>query len=134
MNKNIVWLLVGLVLFALGMHQNIQYEDNSLRVYATITDINTEDHSDDGPASYLHTYYGEYTVDGKRYANMKLDSKFSSSWEPQYSRGDTIEIQVTPNKPEKQMANGDLFGVAGFALIVYNLSVLIKSRKKETTE
>ncbi len=133
MKKNIVWLFVGLILFALGGYQNTQYEDNSLLVSATITDIKTKDDTDDGPISYKHTYYGEYTVDGKHYSNKKLTTKYTSTSLPDLSRGDTIEIRVNPNNPDKQVAEGGLFIVGGFVLIIYNSIVLIKSKKKNKT-
>ena len=133
MKKNIVWLLIGLILLALGGYQNTQYEENSLLVSATITDIKTVEDTDDGPISYKHTYYGEYTVDGKHYSNKKLETKYTSSHLPDLSRGNTIEIHVNPDNPDKQVAEGGLFIMGGFALIIYN-SIAIALRKKNKTK
>ena len=109
MKKNIVWLVVGIILFSLGGYQNIQYEEKSLLVNATITDIKTVDDTDDGPISYKHTYYGEYTIDGKCYSNKKLTTKYTSSHLPDDKIGSTIGIHVNPENPNKQVAEGGLF-------------------------
>lgn len=87
MKKNIIFLIVGIILFSLGGYQNIQYEEKSLTVKATITNIKTKDDTDDGPTSYKHTYYGKYTVDGKKYSNKQLTTRYTSSHIPEYSRG-----------------------------------------------
>jgi hypothetical protein len=61
MKKYIIALIAGIVLFSLGAYQFIQYEENSLTVTATISDIETVE-TDDG---YRYPYYVDYTVDGE---------------------------------------------------------------------
>lgn len=81
MKKQIIILIVGIVMFALGGYQNIQYEEHSLVIDAVITDIETDYDSDD-VTSYSHTYYGEYTVEGKKYTNVKLKTSYTNSSSP----------------------------------------------------
>ena len=131
MKKHIILLIVGIILFSLGIYQNIQYEEKSLLVSATITDIKTEDDTDDGPISYKHIYYGEYTIDGKYYSNKKLATKYTNSHLPDHKIGNTIEIHVNSKNPNKQVAEGGLFIMGGFVLIIYNSIFLIKLKKKE---
>lgn len=134
--KNLIFLIVGIIMFSLGAYQNTQYEENSLIVMATITHVETTDETDDGPISYKHTYYGEYTVDGKLYTDKKLGSSYTSSSFPPNVRGDLIEIRINPENPDKKVAEGGLFATAGFVLIIYNgIKVLgsRKTKKEETT-
>ena len=126
MKKNTIWLIVGIVLFIMGSYQNTQYEEHSLTVSATITSVKTVDDTDDGPISYKHTYYGDYTVDGKQYTNKKLESKYNSSHIPDLHKGDTIEIRVYPDNPSKKVPEGGWFITVGFIMVVYNI---IKIRK-----
>ena len=135
MKKNTIWLIIGIIIFIMGAYQNTQYEEHSLNVEATITRVKTVDDTDDGPISYKHTYYGDYTVDGKEYTNKKLDTKYNSSHIPDLHEGDTIEIKVYPDNPSKKVAEGGIFIMLGFGIMIYNIIVIVqakKRRKKET--
>ena len=134
MKIHIILLIIGIVLFFLGGYQNVQYEEHSLLVNATITEIKTIDDTDDGPITYKHTYYGMYTVDGKEYTDKKLATRYTSSFIPDQKKGDTVEIRVYPDNPEKQVAEGGLFSVLGTGLIVYAGIVLFKKRKARKME
>lgn len=130
MKKHIIILIIGIVVFGMGIYQNTQYEENSLMVTATITDIKTVDETDEGPISYEHTYYGEYTVDGEEYSNKKLKTSHTSSITPDFNEGDTIDIRVQIDDPSKKVAEGGLFIVGGFTVTIYSIVVLIKNRKQ----
>lgn len=128
MKKYTILLIIGIVIFVLGGYQNIQYEDHSLVVAATITDIKTVDNSD-GPTSYSHTYYGDYSVEGINYTHKKLKTSHTGYSYPDLSRGDIIEIIVDPDNPGKRVTDGGLFVMGGLGLIVYSTVVLIKKHK-----
>ena len=127
--KNIIWLIIGLILFGLGGYQNTQYEEHSLLVTATITDIKTVDDTGDGPTSYKHTYYGEYTVDGTLYTNKKLTTTYTNSSWPDLHTGDTVEIRVKADNPSKKEPEGGFVITVGVLITVYNAYVLIKRKK-----
>ena len=126
--KNIIFLVIGIILFTLGGYQNTIYEEKSLIVKATVTDIKTKEDYDSG---YSHTYYGSYTVDGKTYKNKKLTTYYTNSSFPEdLFVGDTYKIRVYPDNPEKEVAEGGIFITVGVILIVYNSVVLYKRRKR----
>lgn len=127
--KNIIWLIVGIVVFVMGSYQNIQYEENSLIVSATVTDVKTTDETDDGPISYEHVYYGEYEVDGKMYSDKNLATRHTSDHKPEYPVGSQIEIKVYPDNPGKKVAEGGIFLMVGFGLIIWNSVMLYKIKK-----
>lgn len=128
MNKNTLWLIIGIIVFVLGAYQNSIYENESAKVKAVITDIKTRDDSED--TSYQHTYYGEYTINGKTYKNQKLKTEYGG-YSPDKSKGDTITIRVYPDHPEWQVPEGGLFGVVGLVLIVWNAVALRKNKKQK---
>lgn len=131
MKKSVIILIVGLVVFFLGVYQNYQYEEQSLKVKATITDIETEDDDDGG---YKHTYYGKYEVDGKTYKNKKLQTRYDNSYMPDKSVGDTIKITVDPENPNRKVAEGGIFGVVGLIMTVCGIVMVVKDKKaKEKT-
>ena len=125
MKRNIVWLIVGIVVFSLGLYQFWQYEENSLEVSAVITDIKSRE-TDDG---YRHVYYGEYTVDGEKYTDVKLDSGYTDSMFPDRVVGDTVDIVVSASSPGGKMTEGGFFGVVGLALMLYNGIKLYGAKK-----
>ncbi len=122
MSKNTVFLIIGIIVFLLGMYQNFQYEENSLIVEATVTRTEIKEDTDDG--SERQILYGEYTVNGKKYTDKKLGTRHSDF----LKRGDTVEIRVYPEHPEFKVAEGGVFGVVGFVLIVYNSVKLHKAQ------
>ena len=126
MNKNVIWLLVGILLFTLGLFQNIKYEEGSIKVDAEITRIKTRDDPD---GDYIHTYYGSYEVDGVVYEDQKLDTYYGGDYIPPKSKGDTIRITVDPEKPERKVAEGGIFGTVGLVIVVYNIVKLVKAKK-----
>ncbi len=126
MKKHIIILVVGLTLFFLGVCQNFKYEEQSLKVKATITDIKTKDDPD---GDYIHTYYGKYEVDGKTYKNKKLYTEYGGSYEPNKSVGDTIKITVDPDNPNKKAAEGGVFGTVGLIMTVCGIVMLVKDKK-----
>lgn len=127
MKRNIIFLCIGIILFALGGYQNIQYEEHSLLVDATVTDIKTEEDLDSG---YKHVYYGSYIVDGKEYKDIELITRYTNSMMPEnLFVGDTVEIRVYPDNPAKKVAEGGIFLTVGAVLIVYNSVVIHKKRK-----
>ena len=130
MKKNKIWLIIGIIIFILGSYQNTQYEEHSLIVDATITRVKTVDDTDDGPISYEHTYYGDYTVDGKEYTNKKLAKKYNSSHIPDLHEGDTIEIRVNPDKPSKMVPEGGWFIMVGFGITIYNIIMIVRAKKR----
>lgn len=123
MNRNFIFLIVGIVVLSLGFYQNTKYEEGSVIVNAVVTRIETKTDSDDG--SVKETYYGDYTVDGKEYKDIKLASKYNNY----LTYGDTVEIRVYPDNPGKTVPEGGLFAVIGLVIIVYNGYVLYKQRK-----
>lgn len=131
MKKNVIWLLVGILLFTLGLIQNNKYENGSIKVDAEITRIKTRDDSD---GDYIHTYYGSYEVDGVVYEDQKLDTYYSSEYIPPKAKGDTIRITVDPKHPKWKVPEGGLFGTAGLVIVVFNIVKLVKAKKaKEET-
>ena len=134
MNKNAIFLIIGIILFILGGYQNIQYEENSLTVPATVTNVKTRDDTDGGPTTYKHTYYGEYEVDGKKYENVKLDTAYTSSYTPKYSVGDQLKIKVYPDNPDTKVPEGGIFLTVGLIMAVWNLVLLVKSKKAKEAE
>lgn len=131
MKRNVIWLIIGLVILALGGYQNVRYEEHSLLVTAVITDVKTEDDTDDGPTSYKHTYYGDYVVDGETYTDKKLDTSYTGSHIPDKHAGDTVEIRVYPDNPAVQVAEGALFIMVGLALTIFNGIKVHKFRKQQ---
>ncbi len=132
MKRNIIFLCIGLILFILGGYQNIQYEEHSLLVDATVTDIETEEDIDSG---YEHVYYGSYTVEGKEYTDIKLTTRYTNSMMPEeLFVGDTVEIRVYPDDPGKMVAEGGLFITAGVIMTVYNSVKIHKIRKRAKEE
>ncbi len=128
MKRNLIFLIIGLILFALGGYQNIQYEEHSLLVDATVTDIKSKDDPDGG---YTHVYYGSYTVDGTEYTDQKLTTKYTNTMMPEdLFVGDTVELRVYPEKPGKKVAEGGIFITVGVVMTVYNAIVLHKHRKR----
>ena len=126
MKKHMIILIVGLVLFFLGAYQNYKYEEQSLKVKATITDIETKDDPDGG---YRHTYYGKYKVDGKTYRNKKLQTKYDNAYVPDEAIGDTIKITVDPENPNRKVAEGGVFGVVGLIMTVCGIVMCVKNKK-----
>lgn len=47
--KNIIFLVIGIILFTLGGYQNTIYEEKSLIVKATVTDIKTKEEKETKP-------------------------------------------------------------------------------------
>lgn len=131
MKKFIIWLVVGIILFGLGGYQNIKYENLFVDVDATVTNINTVDDSDDGPTGYKHIYYGEYTLDGKKYTDVELTTKYTSSISPDHPEGSTISIRVNPDDPSGDASDGGLLIVAGFIVIGWSIVILVKAKKNK---
>lgn len=127
MNKNRIWLIVGIIIAVLGFIQYSNYQDNSTTVTATISDIQTGLQTDDG--DYLQTYYGDYTFNGETYTHVKLESRYEDSQFPRLHTGDTMEIVVSNDNPGHKMSEGGLFGTIGFVMIVWNVVALRKAKK-----
>jgi len=132
--KKAILLIIGVILLAIGGFQNTRYEDQSITVTAVITRVDTDDRTDDGPISYKHTYYGEYTVDGKTYTDVELAAKYTSDSTPDPSVGGTMDIQVSPEDPGETLSDGGIFIVAGMVLVVWGIVSIVKARKKAKTE
>lgn len=129
MRKAMLFLVVGVVIFIIGLCLNIRYEDHSLVVEATVTHIKTKDSTD---GDYRHVYYGEYTVDGKTYKDQKLTADYSGTeYDTSMSVGDTYEMRVNPNKPARKMMEGGFFGVVGLLMAVYGGIQVHRYRKAE---
>lgn len=129
MRKAMTFLMVGVVIFIIGLCLNIRYEDYSLVVEATVTEIKTRQTSD---GDYRHVYYGEYTVDGKTYEDQKLTANYSNTeYDTSMSVGDTYEMRVNPHKPARKVMEGGLFGVVGLLLAVYGGVQVRRYRKAE---
>lgn len=126
--KKLILLLLGIVILVVGCHKNIQYEDHSIVVNATVTEIDTDQDLD--TYRYTHHYYGDYTVDGTEYTHKLLDTKYTDSSRSGSYVGDTIEIRVNPDKPNRRSTDGGLFIVGGVVLIVFGI-VAIKEQRKE---
>ncbi|MBR5570744.1 MAG: hypothetical protein IKW10_07635 [Oscillospiraceae bacterium] len=129
MKKNRLWLIIGIIIFVLGLYQNNIYENESVKVKAVITDIKVEDDTDD--ASFRYIYYGDYTVNGKTYTHKKLKTEYGSYSTPNRFTGETISLRVYPDHPGRQVSEGGVFGVVGLVLIVWNAVALRKAKKQE---
>ena len=128
MKRNLIFLIVGVVLFTVGLCLNLRYEETSIVVQATVTDIDTKETSD---GEYRHVYYGEYTVDGKIYENKKLTTQYSDSETPdELLVGDVIALRVSPDNPNRKMWEGGFLGAVGLVLTVWNAVVLYRRCKQ----
>ena len=126
--KKLILLLLGIVLLFIGCNKNTEYEDRSVIVNAIVTEIDTDQDLD--THRYEHRYYGDYTVDGKEYTHKLLDTKYTdSSFSGSYV-GDTMEIRVKRDKPNRRSTDGGLFIVGGVVLIVFGI-VAIKEQRLE---
>ena len=114
--KKLLLLLLGIVLLFIGCSKNTEYEDRSVIVNATITEIDSDQDLD--TYRYKHRFYGDYTIDGKEYTHKLLDTKYTdSSYSGSYV-GATMEIRVKRDKPNRRSTDGGLFIVGGIVLIV----------------
>ena len=121
-----ICLLVGIAVFVLGLVLNARYEEKSVAVKATITDIETTKTSD---GEYRHVCYGEYEVDGKTYTK-KLTTLYSSTDRlDSLSVGDTYEMRISPDNPGKKMLEGGFFGVVGLVMAVWGGVSLRRDKK-----
>ncbi len=136
MKTHIIFLVIGIVLVSLGFVQFWQYENNSITVEATITDIKTHEVNDDSTDRYRYTYYGDYTVDGKEYKNVKLKTEYSSEMYPDNHVGDKMELVVNAENPGRKMTEGGIFGTVGLVMVVWNAIAIAKVKKanKETAQ
>ena len=121
-----ICLWVGIAVFVLGLVLNVRYEEKSVAVKATITDIDTAKTSD---GEYRHVCYGEYEVDGKTYTK-KLTTLYSSTDRlDSLSVGDTYEMRISPDNPGKKMLEGGFFGVVGLVMAVWGGVSLRRDKK-----
>ena len=133
MKKSVVFLFIGIVLTCLGFYQFWQYENNSVTVEATVSDIETKEGDSDSASAFRHIYYGDYTVDGKEYKNKKLATRYSNEYMPDMHIGDKIEIVVDASNPGRRMTEGGIFGMVGLVMVVWNAVAIskIKTADKE---
>lgn len=128
MRHNYTLLIIGVILLVLGFIQFSNYENNSITVTATVSDI--EDGSFDDELGYRRIYYGDYTVDGKVYTHVKLATLYEdSSFTYKHHIGDTMEIVVSKDDPGKKMSEGGLFSTVGLVLVVWNWVAISKAKK-----
>ena len=129
-----ICIIIGIIFFLLGSYQGYRYETVGIRVDGIITNVKSKDDTDDGPTSYKHTYYGYYEVDGEKYENKVLATKYTSSHKPDYSKGDKIELVVNPNNPKREMAEGGFFCMAGFLIILFGIFGFRKKKSDNVAE
>ena len=116
-------LMVGIILFNFGLSINRQY-NNSITVNATITNIHTSDPIDAGD-SYSHTYYGNYSVNGENYTNKLLETFYNGSHDPKHKIGDTIDIKVNSENPNKIATDGGLLLFLGLSIIIFTIAIWV---------
>lgn len=131
--KLIVFILIaGIIFTCVGFYMFMQYEENAFTVDAVVTDIDIKEDSDsDSSTAYIHTYYGEYTVDGKKYTDVKLERRYSNSQFPEQYVGDTIEFTVNGENPDRKAKDGGFFSTVGLVTVVV-CAVKIRKIKKKT--
>ncbi len=133
MKVKIICLIIGIVLTVLGFIQFWNYENSSITVEATVTEIRDRVQSMDDVCDYRYVYYGEYTVDGEKYEKVKLKTEQTNDPEPKHKIGDKLEIVVDSKNPGHKMAEGGVFGTVGIVMIVWNMIALCNVKKKEKT-
>lgn len=127
MKKHTIWLAVGAIVFCVGLGINFIYENKSVAVEAVITGVDTTDTSD---GDYRDAYYGTYTVDGETVTDKKLCTLYRSPGEDYaHPVGDTYELRVNPDRPNRKAPEGGVFGVVGLVLVVYH-GVMIRRHKR----
>ena len=113
MKIKIICLVIGILITVLGFIQFWRYENNSITVEATVTEIRTREDTDSDNTGdrYSHVYYGEYTIDGKKYDKVHLKTEHSNDMMPKNHKGDEIEIVVDSSNPGRKMAEGGIFNL-----------------------
>ena len=129
MRKTVIFLVIGIILTSVGFYMFMQYEENAITVDAVVTDIDIEDNDSDSGSAYKHIYYGEYMVDGKKYTDKKLDTRYSNSMFPEQIVGSTIKVTVNGNNPGKIAKDGGFFSTVGVVMVVVCAVKLRKYKK-----
>ena len=131
MKVKIICLVIGIVLTVLGFIQFWNYENRSITVEATITEIRDRVQTMDDVYDYRYVYYGEYTVDGEKHEMVRLKSEHSNDPAPKHKVGDKLEIVVDKKDPGHKMAEGGVFGTVGIVMIAWNMIALCNDKKKK---
>lgn len=130
MKVTVIFLIIGIILTCVGFYMFMQYEENALTVDAVVTDIDIDEDTDsDSATAYIHTYYGEYTVDGKKYTGVKLQKEYTNSAFPEKHVGDTVEFTVNGDNPGEKAKDGGFFSTAGLVTVVVCAVKLRKYKK-----
>ena len=114
--KRIIWILVSIVCFGMGIFILVSYANaqktQTAQATATVVRVDSQLETDsDGYDTRMYYPVVEYTVNGQSYEERLPDSGTSNS--TTYKEGQTIEIQYNPDKPEKLSKKGAKGGLIG---------------------
>jgi len=115
------FLLVGAgVLFIVLGAMNGTKQKSYTETQAVISHIASEYDATDGSTDY--TVYVTYTVDGKEYTDIPLDSYHAGM-----NEGDTVAIKYNPNNPSEIITAGSLTKLImiGFGVLVILVGVVL---------
>ncbi len=125
-------MILGIIALLFGSIQGSRHEKEGIQLTVTISDIKTsEDFSDVVNELYTHTYYADYTYNGKEYTHVEVSKTRTSSWLPTKKVGDTIDIVLDPDDPEKMSSDGGILSVIGCITIIVCIVLITKKRKSE---
>lgn len=126
-NKFVKWLFVILGIAAtvagiVSVKQSVTYK----QIEAKITKI--DEYYDSADDTYSHEVFVEYSVNGKKYKDIKLDT-----YRDGFEEGQRINIKYNPKNPEKvtAMSVGAMIYllIIGPAATVFGIIPVIKSKK-----
>ena len=128
--------IVILVVMLLVVRDGINFRKTAMPATAVISHIEAYSSRDsDGESTTKHDVYVAYTVEGKKYENIRLGSYNAGMHE-----GKEIDILYNPAHPEKIRTKGsDIFGavilgVIGLSFFIAGISIFMvhrRSRKKQ---
>lgn len=114
----VILLVMGIGLIAIGAYLSFFQTKGFKSTTATIERIETIDkgYDSDNRRDIDHEVYVTYTVDGKTYTNMRLDTYASS-----YNPGKDVKIYYNPANPAD--IHGDV-GIMGILMLIGGIILL----------
>lgn len=125
-----ICLLLGIILFLIGMIQPSRYEkaiEDGYRVDAVVTKVKEREaiEFDGGYTVKEYVVYGDYIVNGKTYTNVKI-----GTYGAPYHEGEIIPTVVNPDNPGKTMFEGGILATIGFVFMLVAIIWKIRDRKR----
>lgn len=126
--KPLVWLAIGALLLIVGgyMYNNSgNAAGDPVAVTAQVTRVEEKTVS----GNTVYCAYGDYTVDGKSYTDVPLAEGAGP-----YEAGQSLDVEVTPEKGKTSFFDGGLFVVLGVLIVSISFWVYIRPLGKARRE